>query len=115
MNAAADVSSYQYCILRNSAVKAVNVASLNTSRTIMGVLQNNPQSGERATVGVSGVSKVRAGAAITAGDIITCNGSGRAITKPASGTYVCVGRALETAGAAEQIVAAQLFFTELTD
>lgn len=116
-DAAADLSAYRYCAVRLSAANNVNVASLNTSRTLFGVLQNIPESGQRATVAYGGVSKVRVGAAVTAGDIITHNSSGRIITKPASGTYVCLGVALETAGAAEQYISARLFPTivELTD
>ena len=98
MDAAADISVHRYHAVVGTAAGQCNVASLNTNSAIMGVLQNKPQSGERATVAYSGKSKMQAGAAIAANAIITCNASGRAITAPNSGV-IAIGKALEAAGA----------------
>lgn len=105
MDAAVDLSASQYTVVKLSAANKINVASLNTSRTYLGILQTDPTSGQRATVCVNGVSKAVAGAAVTVGDIITHDSSGHVITKPSSGTYVCFGMALEAAGAANDVIA----------
>lgn len=104
VEAAVDLSASRYTAVKFSAVNKINVASLNTSRTYLGVLQTDPKSGQQGTVCVHGVSKAKAGAAITAGDIVTHDTSGHIITKPASGTYVCFGMALTAAGAANDII-----------
>lgn len=108
MDADADLSVHQYNIMRATSARGVNVASINTAVEIFGVLQNAPESGESATVGVGGFSKVRAGAAITANKMVTCNASGRAVTLPSSGV-MAIGRALEAAGADGDIITVQLF------
>lgn len=104
----ADLSSSVYRIVRTSAAGKVNVASLNTSREVLGVLQNAPESGRRADVAIGGISKIEAGAAITANAYVTCDSQGRAITKPSSGTYVVIGRAMQAAGAAGERIAVLL-------
>jgi hypothetical protein len=71
------------------------------------VLQNKPKSGEPATVFDGGISKVVAGGAITAGDIITTNGSGRAAVVTSG--QMAGGRALTAAGADGEFIDAKLF------
>lgn len=107
VEAAADLSGKQYHIMRYSAANNVNQGSLATDSALCGVLQNKPQSGDHATIGYLGISKIVAGAAITAGDIITTNSSGRAATV-ASGE-IAVGRALVAAGANGDIITSVLF------
>lgn len=107
VEAAADLSGKQYHFVRYSAANKVDQASLATDSALVGVLQNKPKAGEFATVAYAGLSKVVAGAAITAGDIITTNSSGRAATV-ASG-QMAAGRALEAAGADGDIITALLF------
>jgi Uncharacterized conserved protein (DUF2190) len=47
----------------------------------MGVMQSKPQvTGQAATVAIFGVSNVMAGAAITAGALVTSDSTGRAVT-----------------------------------
>jgi len=70
-------------------------------------VQNVPKSGQYATVAYAGPSKVVAGAAITYGNLLTCDASGRAIVC-VSGSYV-LGRAIEAAGAAGDVISAVLF------
>ncbi|HEV8642067.1 MAG TPA: capsid cement protein [Methylomirabilota bacterium] len=105
--AAADLSASQYTLVRLSAARACNVASLATDSALVGVLQNKPKSGENATVGYLGKTKVVAGAAITVGAILSTDSSGHAITV-VSGA-VAFGRALEAAGAADQIITAIMY------
>lgn len=105
--AAADLSAKQYHFVRGSAAGKCNQSSLDTDSAMLGVLQNKPKSDEFATVGFLGKSKVVAGAAVTADDIITTNSSGRAVTVTSGD--MAGGRALETAGADGDIITALLF------
>lgn len=105
-----DLRNFQYRIVR-FASGGVNVASNDVSMALAerpaGVLQNNPNSGEAATVAYLGASKVKAGAAITQFDNLTTNGSGKAVA--AGSGDVVVGVALEAAGAEDDVISAMLF------
>ena len=70
-------------------------------------MQNAPASGDRATVGYFGESKVVAGAAITANKAFTTNGSGRAVTCTSGDT--AVGIALQAANADGETFRALIF------
>lgn len=107
LEAAADISGKQYHLMRLSAANKCNQASLATASSLVGVLQNKPQSGEFATIQHGGISKIVVGGAITAGDILTTNSSGRAAVVR-SGDMAC-GRALEAGGADGDIIRAVLF------
>lgn len=108
LEAAADLSAKQYHLVRQSAANTCNQASDATNSALAGVLLNKPAaSGRFASVGVQGISKVVAGAAITQGAILSTNGSGRAITV-VSGA-VAFGRALAAAGADGDIISAAIF------
>ena len=111
VTAASDLRSYQYRIVRFSAAQTCNVASNAVSaagaQLPAGVLQNNPNSGEAASIAYAGLSKVWAGATTTARAVLTTNGSGQAIDA-VSGDIV-VGRFLE-AGASDDRVSALLAF-----
>ena len=68
-----------------------------------GVLQNKPAaSGRAATVGIDGVTKVRVGAAVTAGDDLASDSTGRAVT--ATTGDIIIGRALEDGSAANVVI-----------
>jgi len=107
MKAAADLSGVQYHIMRQDAAHSCNVASEAVNSTMIGILQNKPESGENATIADEGISKVVAGAAITQGLHVTCNGSGRAAAV-GSGD-VALGRALEAAGADGDIISIRAY------
>lgn len=109
LEAAADLSAKQYHIVRLSAANLCNQASLATDSDTIGVLQNKPQSGEFATVAFAGLSKVVAGAAITAGDVFSSNGSGRAITVVSGDLGMSVGRAITAPGADGDVFDAQIW------
>lgn len=69
----------------------------------VGVLQNRPKLADPAKVGFSGVSKVKAGAAITKGAAITVRADGT-VGPAAVGNFI-VGTALEAAAAGDVISA----------
>jgi hypothetical protein len=102
--AAADLSGKIYHFVRLSAANTVNQASYAADNTLVGVLLNDPKTGEAATVQIAGIGHITAGAAITAGDPITTNGSGRAVAA-SSGQWV-MGKALESAAADGDVIAA---------
>lgn len=106
LRAAGDLSASQNCfVLVNSDGRVAVVASAGGDAD--GVLQNDPAAIDReAEVAFSGVVKVVAGDAVTRGAKVQSDALGRAITA-ASGDHV-LGRALETAGAAGDIIAVLL-------
>lgn len=99
MLAGADLSSSQYLFVVPTAGEVV-VAGAGVSA--LGVLQNKPEDGQPAQVMAWGVSKVVAGAAITAGAKVQSNASGQAIT--ATSTNFVNGFALTAAGGADEVI-----------
>lgn len=90
----ADLSASQYClvVINSSGKLALATATAKAD----GVLQDKPSAADDAgCLAINGVSKVKAGAAITAGDDISVGSSGKAATST-SGDIV-VGRALTAA------------------
>ena len=103
--AVADLSGAQYHLLRHTAAGQVNVASNAGGGVddVVGILQNKPTSGNGATVGYQGQSKVTVGnSAITVHTLLTTNGSGRA-TAAASGDWT-FGQALEASSADGEVI-----------
>lgn len=98
--AAADQSAKQYYIAKISAADTVAVCAAATDVACGVILEGGDASTTRTHVGMLGVFKVRAGAAITVGARITPDADGEAITA-ASGNTV-IGYALETATAQGQ-------------
>lgn len=72
----------------------------------LGVLQSPAESGEAAEVMITGVSKVEAGAAITKAGPVSTDAQGRVIA--AAEGHTINGVALETAGAAGEVIAVLL-------
>lgn len=68
----------------------------------LGVARTGGASGEKVTLDVIGTAVVEAGAAITAGDTLKVDSSGRGITWATSGAKV--GLALEAAGGAGELI-----------
>lgn len=102
MDADADLSLHRYHIVRATSAKGVNVASLSTPIEVIGVLQNQPESGEIAAVAYSGKSKIQVGAAIGANKFFTTNASGRGVI--CTSGDMAVGRILEASTANGDIV-----------
>lgn len=101
--AAADLSASQFCAVNvNSSSQA---ALAGAGDDAIGVMQNKPAAASRpATVMVgNGVTKVKSGAATTAGSTGTPDSSGRMVDAT-SGDYI-LGKFLEAATGANQYVA----------
>jgi carbamoylphosphate synthase large subunit len=96
--AGADLSSSQYKFVKMSADNTVVLCSAATDKPI-GVLQNDPKSGQEAEILISGGTKVNAGATLTAGSVIGTSATGTAValtvgtdtTKYVVGTVVAGG------------------------
>ncbi len=82
--ASADLSTHQFKFVKQSGVKTVTVCAATTDIPT-GVLYNNPTSGQAAQVAIAGKVKVICGAAVTAGQEVMSDTSGRAITATGSG------------------------------
>ncbi len=67
-----------------------------------GVSRSSGVSGDKITIDVLGTAVIEAGAAVTAGDTIKSDATGRAITWATSGAKV--GQALQAATAAGQMI-----------
>jgi hypothetical protein len=111
LSASADLSSHQWKFV---VVGATGVA-LNTTAggLVDGVLQNDPAAaGREATVTMVGVTKCKASAAITKGAAVMSTAAGLAVT--ATATNYAVGRALEAATAANDIITVALYGAGVT-
>ena len=108
LKATQNMTTTQYRALRASAAGECQVASNNLASPseLIGVLQNKPNSGQNATVGYLGVSKIVCGSTVTHGRLITIQQSGQA-TDATSGQFA-FGMALE-AGVSGETISALLF------
>ena len=107
LQAAASLTAHRHHIVRISAANQCNVASNAVGQTTIGVLQNHPAANRPAEIAILGETKIVVGAAVTAPDYISTNGSGRAIAA-LSGTAV-IGMALTTATTDGEIIRAVIF------
>lgn len=106
--AAQDMRTKQYRALRGSGDKLCEIASQSAGGPVegIGVLQNKPNSGDHATVGYMGISKMVCGATVTRNRLITAQESGQA-TDATSGDFA-FGMAMET-GADGEVISVLLF------
>jgi hypothetical protein len=102
--AGANLSALQYTFVKISGTGVVAVAA--ATDTPIGVLLNDPTSGETAEVAVSGIVKLKASAAITAGAAVGTTSTGTAVTvvPGTDTTKYLLGRAITAAGAAGDII-----------
>ena len=107
LTAAADLSTAQYKFVKLTAAEQVNIAT-SLGEAVVGVLQNKPAgAGHAAEIAVDGsVSKVLAGAPVTAGAYVTTDATARAVAAGAGENRV--GLALNGAGAAGQLISVLL-------
>ncbi len=94
-SASGDLNSYQYHFVKCASTSMrVDVATGGSIPVAIGVLQNDPYSGQEATVRVAGITKIYcdAGGAITYGKLLNSGSNGRA---EAAGTDAIMGLALE--------------------
>lgn len=110
LEASGDLSSAQYRFVKMSATaKQVSQCSVD-GEAVVGVLLNKPSAaGRAAQVAALGTIPVEAGEAITAGDYIKTDSSGRAAKAEQTSTGAdvgdfVVGTAIESASAAGDLV-----------
>ena len=104
LSAGADLSAKQYYFVKlNSSGNAVACAGV-TDKPV-GVLQNNPTSGQAAEIVVVGLTKVSTDAALAIGDLVGTSADGQAAAYVAGTdtTKYVVGQALVTSGAADEL------------
>lgn len=107
LKAAADLSAKQFYFVKLTAAGQVNVCSAATDKPI-GVLQNDPTSGQAAEVMAIGITKVSSDAALSRHDLIGTSGDGQADAKtPGTDTteYIC-GQVIVASGAAAGLAVA---------
>ena len=102
--ATGDLSASQYLVVKAaSTAKAVKVATTAATDPVLGVLQNDPASGEAAEVAFSGICKVKAATSVTFGAPVTFNSTGYVKTTSTDGNRI-VGIALEASDTAGDII-----------
>ena len=104
LEAGADLSAKQYHFVKLDANGKAVVCSAATDKPV-GVLQNNPTSGQAAEIVVVGLTKVSSDAALAIGDLIGTSGDGQADAKTpgTDTTQFVVGTVLTTTSAASVI------------
>lgn len=100
-----DMSAKQHYIVQLSATGTLEVAEGATD-LIVGVLQNEPLSGEAALYRFEGTAKVKLGGTVAIGDWVTTDTAGKGVATTTDGDIV-IGRALE-AGVDGDIIEVQM-------
>jgi hypothetical protein len=85
--AAADLSSKQYYAVTVNSSGTAELCDA-AGESVTGILQNDPTSGQIATVAVGGISKGILGGTVAAGAMVKTNSSGKFITAAAATTTV---------------------------
>lgn len=106
LEAGEDLSAKQYYFVKISSGKAVACAA--ATDVPIGVLQNDPASGEEASIVVVGGTKIVSSASIAAGIKIGTNNAGKADAKVAGTdtTEYTVGQVILGAGADGEVLTA---------
>jgi hypothetical protein len=104
LSAGADLSSKQYTFVKMSGTGVISAAA--ATDICIGVLQNAPTSGKTAEVAVSGVTKLKASAAISVGALIGTTSTGLAVSLTAGTdtTKYVFGQAITAAAASGDII-----------
>ena len=102
LQAAADLRTHQYKIMRTVNAGTCNVASLATAYSMIGVLTNKPNSGQAAAIAYLGECKIMAPGVVAANIPVTTDGSGQ-LTAAASGDMI-IGRTLEASANAGELI-----------
>lgn len=102
--AGADLSTKQYTFVKLSGSTVISAAA--ATDLPIGVLVNDPKSGETAAVAVSGIVKLKASAAIAVGALVgtTSTGTGVTLVAGTDTTKYILGRAVTAAGASGDII-----------
>lgn len=102
-----DNAGNQYRAVKMTGTRQVGLPSA-VGDSVVGIMQNKPQvTGEAATVGIRGVSKVRVNGAIAAGATVYLAADGRGTATTAAGTSV-LGKAITAAAGANELIAVLL-------
>jgi hypothetical protein len=86
LTAGADLSALQYTFVGVNSSGQCVAASANA--LAVGVLQNNPLSGEAATVAINGETKIKLGATLAPAAIVEVGAAGVAAAATGTGSYV---------------------------
>ena len=102
LTAGADLSSKQYHFVKLASATTVDVCSAITDVPI-GVLQNDPTSGNTATIAIFGITKVVADGTLAAGNVIgtSADSQADAIVAGTDTTVYVMGQAITAASAGE--------------
>ena len=102
LTAAADLSAKQYHFVKLASATTVNVCTATTDRAI-GILQNNPTSGQQAVIQIFGISKVVADGTIAFNNVIgtSADSQADAIVPGTDTSVVTLGVAVQAASAGE--------------
>ena len=102
--ATGDLSSYQYYVaIAASTASCVKIGATKATDPILGILQNDPTSGQAAEVAFMGVCLAKAEASVTYGDKLTVSSTGRVKTKAADADEI-VGIALKASSSAGDLI-----------
>ena len=105
-----DLSSSQYTFVMIGTGDLTCKSPVDANSEPLGVVTNNPAANQAASVVHAGVTKVKVSAAVTRGALLklSADTTGRVTTAtPASAaTFTIVGRALESASGANEIITA---------
>ena len=104
LTAAADLSGKQHYFVKLASATTVNVCTAITDVAI-GVLQNDPESGEQAVVRIFGITKVSADGTLAAGNIIgtSADSQADAISRGTDNSVTILGQAIEAGSAGETV------------
>ena len=101
-----DLSAKQYFLVEISGDAQVDVVDAAPTQVCAGVLQNKPEAGQFAEVCPLGVTPVKVGGAVTAGDKIYCGSGGWALSCSTTGSGKrTIGWVIEGASSGGQAVA----------
>lgn len=104
VTASGDLSSYQYYVVTaTSTAGQVKVATTAATDPILGILQNDPESGEAALVAAQGICWALAETSVTYGAPLTCSSTGR-VKASTTDKHEIVGFALAASSAAGDMI-----------
>lgn len=101
--AAGDLAAKRYLIVMLATTTKQVKVSTGPAVANIGILQNDPASGEAASVCGAGLTRGVAGGAVTAGDMVTANSTGQCVTTTTANNKV-IGRAITAAAAAGDLI-----------
>lgn len=106
MVAGESLTAKQYHIVKVGSADNEVVAAAAASQGF-GVVQNAPASGAPATVGIGGKTKIKIGAAVSRGAVLTADSAGKGVTATTGQKHVLM--AMEAGTADGQIISAIFF------